>query len=494
MISPQRAAAGHGGPPAGDVERRFDARRRPRRSLLLLLSVLAAAGTAAPAAADGGVSIVRPAPGSSLFGEVDVVLRVDAGARVELFLDGRSAGVRTAPPYEWRLDVGSDNRDRHLEAVVRDAGGEIVARASARYPAVVVHDQVDLGLRQLYVMVIDRRGERVLGLERADFTVHDDERPQTLVTFEGGDIPFTAVLLLDGSRSMRGGPLEIALAGARSFVRGMRGHDEARVVVYSDHVLEATPWHGPESAALRSVAVEARGGSAVLDHLYLALRMLAERQGRRVVVLLSDGWDLQSVFDVDQLEAAARRSEAMMIYWVRRSDQKPKVKRQAAGEAPRLVPLTNWRGEPELLRAWQRLERLVRRSGGRVVRVAAVHEVPDSFQEILRELREQYALGYYPDTRRRDGSWQAVVTTNLGLFTSRLWCTTLVVVAHTCNCISAATSIQLVQTCLQLMDGSVELLDIDVSLLELLQNTLAAVGDVDHCLTVLADSPGSQRW
>ncbi len=100
-----------------------------------------------------------------------------------------------------------------------------------------------------------------------------------------------------------------------------------------------------------------------------------------------------------------------MIYWVRRSDEKPKIGLQAEGEAPRLVPLTSWRGKPELLRAWQRLERLVRRSGGRVVRIATVHDVAGSFQEVLRELREQYALGYYPDSRRRDGTWREVEVT-----------------------------------------------------------------------------------
>ncbi len=289
MISIESDPARYGWRPAGEVGRRSDARWWRARILLFVLSVLAAAVTASPAAADRGVSIVRPTAGSSLFGEVDVVLRVGAGTRVELFLDGRSVGILDAPPWELRIDVGAENRDRHLEAVVRGAGGEVVARASAHYPTVIVHDQVDLGLRQLYVMVKGRKGERVLGLERDDFTVRDDGQPQTLVTFEAGDIPFTAVLLLDGSGSMRGGRLEIALAGARSFALGMREHDEARVVVYSDRVLEATPWHGPEPAALRDVAVEARGGSAVLDHLYLGLRMLEQRQGRRVVVLLSDG-------------------------------------------------------------------------------------------------------------------------------------------------------------------------------------------------------------
>ncbi len=276
---------------------------------------------------------------------------------------------------------------------------------------IVIHEEVDVGLRQLYVMVTDRGGRRLLSLERGDFTVRDQGQVQELVTFEGGDIPFTAILLLDGSGSMRGGRLELALAGARSFVGAMQEYDEARILVYSDRLLEATPWYGASQAA-PDLAIEARGGSAVLDHLYLGLQMLEKRQGRRVVVLLSDGWDQQSVLDVDQLEAAAQRSEAM-LYWVRRFDEKPKIGPQADGEAARFVPLSSWRGKDDLLRTWKRLERIVRRSGGRVVRIAGPGDVEDSFRGILQELREQYALGYYPDSRRRDGSWrQLEVTVN----------------------------------------------------------------------------------
>ncbi len=378
---------------------------------------MAAALAAGRAAAEPTISIVRPPAGIPLFDQVDVVLEVDSGARVarvgarvELFLDGRSAGILDRPPYEIRIDVGADNRDRRLEAVLRDPDGEVVARAVAHYPALVVHDQVELALRQLYVMVSDRRGRRVLDLERGDFTVRDQGQPQRLITFERGDIPFAAVLLLDGSRSMRGARLQLALAGARSFIGGMRQHDQARLVVYSDHLLEATPWHGPDSTAAAAVAVEADGGTSVHDHLYLGLRMVDQRQGRRVVILLSDGWDQHSVLDVDQLEDTARRSEAI-LYWVRRSGEAPKIGLQAAGEAPRLVPLSSWRDRPELLRAWRRLERLVRQSGGRVVRIAGVHEVKDSFHEILQELRQQYALGYYPSSQNRDGSWRQVAVT-----------------------------------------------------------------------------------
>ncbi len=393
--------------PAEDAERRACAWQSRPRILVFVLAALAAAGAAAQVASEQTVSIVRPPAGTPLFDQVDVALEVDAGARVELLLDGRSVGILDAPPYEMRIDVGSENRNRRLEVIVRGTDGEVVARTAASYPAVVVHDEVDLGLRQLYVMVSDRKGERVLGLEHGDFTVYDEGRPQKLVTFEGGDIPFTAVLLLDGSGSMRGGRLELALAGARSFVDGMREYDEARVVVYSDRILEATAWHGPDSAAVLDATAEAQGGTAVLDHLYLGLHMLEERQGRRVLVLLSDGWDLQSVLDVDQLEEAARRSEAI-LYWVRRSDEGPEIELRCAAHHHRYGPLTSWRDKRKLRRVWQRLERIVRRSGGRVVRIAGVNEVEAPFREILRELREQYALGYYPDPKRHDGAWRQV--------------------------------------------------------------------------------------
>ena len=56
---------------------------------------------------------------------------------------------------------------------------------------------------------------------------------QEIVTFERGDVPFTAVLLIDASRSMRGSKLRTALSGAHDFMRGAREYDEVKLLAFS---------------------------------------------------------------------------------------------------------------------------------------------------------------------------------------------------------------------------------------------------------------------
>ena len=78
-------------------------------------------------------------------------------------------------------------------------------------------------------VVIDHR-KRIVDVD----VVHQD-------TFARGDIPFTAVLLIDASASMYGEKIESAIAGAAFFVHGMQGLDQAQVMVFSDQLLSTTP-------------------------------------------------------------------------------------------------------------------------------------------------------------------------------------------------------------------------------------------------------------
>jgi hypothetical protein len=67
-----------------------------------------------------------------------------------------------------------------------------------------------------------------------------------------------------------------------------------------------------------------------------------------------------------------------------------------------------WRSPKEYRDQRSALQEIVERSGGRVLPVRSLAEIEPVFGRILLELRVQYALGYYPDERRRDGSWHKV--------------------------------------------------------------------------------------
>lgn len=257
-----------------------------------------------------------------------------------------------------------------------------------------VDEVINVELQQLYVTVT-RGSSPVLDLTAADFEILDDGEPQAVSTFARGDLALSAVLLLDGSASMEGDRLRTAADGARAFISRVLPQDEVSVLLFSDELLMRTPFSNDAATLLAPVSgVKARGGSAINDHLYVALKELEGRLGRKVVVLLSDGVDVESTLGMEDVRWAARRSQAL-IYWIRLQDE----------TRGRIERSSSWRdrgGHDEQLRL---LETAVAESGGRVEVIPDVGQVGAALQRILRELREQYVLGFQPTKDRNDGSW-----------------------------------------------------------------------------------------
>lgn len=372
------------------------------------LSLLPLLALPAALAAQGlDVTITSPLPGEPVFGEVEFVAELlgdgDAAGslRVEFRLDGAEVGERAEPPYRLRLDVGGENREHCFEVVVwrvRPAGAaEVLATARLVSPAIPTDLEVDAGLQQLYVTVTEG-GRRQLDLVREDFAIFDDGARQELVTFARGDVRLTAALLIDASVSMAGARLRSALAGASAFVREMGSGDEAAIWVFSDRLLHRTPLsNDPDRLTDRLDAVTAAGGTALNDQLYMALKRLEKQQGRRVVVILSDGVDVHSTLAMPEVAWLMRRSRAL-VYWIRSGSDELIGSYYSA-----------WKNPGEFLAEYRLLERAVRDSGGRIVDLERIEEAEAAFREVLRELREQYVLGYYPTRDRDDGRWHRVL-------------------------------------------------------------------------------------
>jgi len=368
-----------------------------RRAALCLLAGLwlAAAWAAAPPL----VRIVAPRPEEEAFGVLDVEAEVESAEpveRVEFYLNGRRAGVVARPPYRLAIDSGRGAEDRELEVVAHTRSG---ARGSARLvlKAMRVDFEVRLELRQLYVTVTAREA-RVLDLERGDFRVLDNGQPQELVTFERGGVPITAVLLFDSSTSMSGGGLEAAQRGVRAFAASMAPLDQAMLLLFSDRLLHRSPFTDDGQVLAAGLAgVRARGGTAVNDHLFLALQLLAANQGRRVAILLSDGVDVESVLGMDEVRQSAAESRAL-LYWIRLAASGPEVTGRSSA----------WRETAEHAHEIIGLRQVVTASGGRVLEIPRIDDVDVALREILTELREQYVLGYYPSAVQGPGTWHEV--------------------------------------------------------------------------------------
>jgi Ca-activated chloride channel family protein len=369
------------------------------------VGLLMLASMTAPVAGESGriwVHVASPRDGEAVIGEVEIQAEVVARAEVRdvaFFVDGRPVGMVNSAPFRLRIDLGDQNRSHEIEVVATDVEG-FEARHRVTTRPLEMGTEYEVDLRQLYVTVLEE-GELVVDLGRGDFTVVDDGREQQLVTFAAGNVPFTAALLIDTSESMVGPKLAAARAGALAFIDGMRSLDQAAVITFADTIRGVSPFtvdRGVLAAGL--VGDRGRGGTAVHDSVYAALKLLEVRQGRRVVVLLSDGIDSHSGLSGDDVLEHVRKSQAM-VYWIRMIGES-----DDAGDRGRLA--SAWRLPEEYSRNIAALGEMVDLTGGRVVPVHSPEEIEPVFVEILQELRSQYALGYYPSERRKDGSWHRV--------------------------------------------------------------------------------------
>ncbi len=355
--------------------------------------------TSATTDATAELRIVSPRAGEVVHGVVPVEVEAGEAAvrRLEFYVDGRTAGELAAPPWTLRVDLGEDNVEHLIEVVARTAGGRRL-EASVRTGRIAVHEEIEVTLQQVYVTAT-RRGERVLDLRAEELELEEDGRRQAIVTFARGEVPFTAVVLVDASLSMQGEKLAEARAGVRAFAAGMRPLDEARMVVFADRIRTATPFSTfPEVLVASLAGAGAGGGTALNDALRLAVAQLDARQGRRVVLLLSDGVDSHSVLGMAQVLPAVRRSRAQ-VYWL--NLEAGRARDGATVRSP-------WRTAAEHQEESRLLVEAVIASGGRVVPAPSAAAITAGFADLLRELKEQYVLGYYPRERRRDGSFRRI--------------------------------------------------------------------------------------
>ena len=344
------------------------------------------------------VRISSPLPGEVTVGEVEVIAEVDSRDPlrwVDFFVNGWPAARVREAPYRARVMVPDGPETCRITALALTVpGGRGSASVSTR--RVVHEDRLEVALRHVYVDVDRRRGSPPL--HAADFELYEAGVRQEVATFESsGAVPLSALLLIDASESMRGESLRSAFAAARTFLGRLGTDDEAAVMVFADRVLAITPFGEPEPDLLESVErTTAAGGTAINDHVYAALRLLDDRPGRRMIVLLSDGADVLSVLSAEDLLWKVRRGDTT-LYWlrlIRPGDQSgfSSAWRDVAG---------NRKERDGLLAA-------VAESGGRTEPMVGPEQLAASFASVLDEVRRQYVLGYYPRDLRHDGSWRPV--------------------------------------------------------------------------------------
>jgi Ca-activated chloride channel family protein len=259
-------------------------------------------------------------------------------------------------------------------------------RQERRVPPDYAPLQSGIELVTLHVTVTDKSREYVTGLNPGDFAVFENGRRQDLAFFQRSGLPLAVALLFDTSGSMRG-ELPALQRAAAEFVRALDIEDVVSVMSFGDTLRMLQDFTADRSAVERAIRdAPAGGGTALNAAVYVALTELTTTRAasqddgvprRRVLVLLSDGNDTESLVGFDDVLALAARRD-VAIYSIRLERPKPAV-------AVR---------EPDQGRS--ALERLASQTGGRAFFPQQRYALRTVFRDIRRELASQYALAYEP--------------------------------------------------------------------------------------------------
>lgn len=368
--------------------------------------------------------------------------------------------------------------------------------------------KTDTNLVTVPVIAANVDGNYVADLRQEEFTVSEDGVKQEVAFFAAVSAPFHVVLLLDTSASTRE-KLNMIRRSAITFVEQLQPGDRVKIISFDDKVRDLSEFTNDRSL-LRSAInkTEPGQGTKLYDAMELALSAVGTVQGRKAIVVFTDGVDWHS--DKASFDGTLRwlDEEGAVVYPIRfeTREETERIAREQAGDmTPQLptidvirtpppgttaptfpgdddtVPTSGTRSKTgplglpsasEIMRRRREAERerdrerdgdyprsdriptpndpkgrpedrgypgpstrgtrprtddsvgamldqlyltadsyliaLAEKSGGRLVRADTLGSLPDAFAQIAAELRTQYAIGYYPTNKTRDGKYRKI--------------------------------------------------------------------------------------
>src|SRR5271156_33679 len=256
--------------------------------------------------------------------------------------------------------------------------GCAASRVLAEEPGDTV--KVDVKLVNVFVTVTDEHGTPVANLQKENFLLNEDGKEQKIAIFDKESaLPLSIVLAVDTSLSTRK-DLPLELLSARKFAHTIvRPQDGLAVYKFSEEVSQMVPFTS-DLKRIDAGIERMRNGSAtaLYDAVYLGSHALSRRQGRKVMVVITDGGDTMSQVDYKEALRAAQEAEAI-IYSIIIVPIEADAGRDTGGEHA-LIQISS-------------------DTGGKYYYATSSTQIDDAFQKISDELRTQYLLAYYPTQR-----------------------------------------------------------------------------------------------
>jgi len=247
--------------------------------------------------------------------------------------------------------------------------------------------RVDVKLVNVFVTVTDSHGVPVGSLQKVNFLLKEDGKEQKIAIFDReSELPLSIVLAVDTSLSTRK-DLPLELSSARKFAHTiLRPQDGLSLYQFSEVVSEVVPFTSDLKRIDAGIdRIRNGAATALYDAVFLGSNALGKRQGRKVMVAITDGGDTVSQINYKQALRAAEEAEAI-IYSIIIVPIEASAGRDTGGE--------------------HALIQISEDTGGKYYYATSLAQLDEAFRKISDELRTQYLLAYYPSQRYSESEFR----------------------------------------------------------------------------------------
>ncbi len=230
----------------------------------------------------------------------------------------------------------------------------------------------------VYVTVTDAQRRLVPGLVRDDFQIFDNEKPQPLSLFDNEVRPISVVVMLDTSGSMTMN-IEFLKQAAEQFALRLLPQDQARIGAFNDKIeLDAAFTNNRDKLITSIREMDYGNGTKLWDAVDVSLDALETVEGRKVIVLFTDGDDTASKASLGKVLDRARADE-VMIYGI-------------GFQSEYMLP----GGGHQRTKPDRGLKRIAEETGGGYFELNKADDLGTTFTRVEQELHSQYLLGFAP--------------------------------------------------------------------------------------------------
>jgi Ca-activated chloride channel family protein len=304
---------------------------------------------------------------------------------VALLAGNKPLASWSQPPYAIDIPAARLQGVEYVRASVMDDTGyeaaDLLYLNGERYT-----EELEVNLVELPVSVYDANGAAVSGLEQAQFHVLEQGKPQKISSFSyASNLPLSLGVLIDHSGSMKPRMKEAKEAAVEFFKLILHGQDKAFVGGFSWDPAKLAPFATSAAALEEQVDAigEANGGTALYDAIVTGLYRFRSLEGRKALIVVTDGEDTTSRLSYDDMLQYVRAAR-VPIYFI--------------GIALGALDFSGT----------SKMKELAAETGGVAYFIRNVKELPATYTALEKDLRSQYLVAYYTESTKKDSKYRTV--------------------------------------------------------------------------------------